>query len=86
MFKVGVIGCGYWGPNLIRNFTQMSRTSVIRIADLDPVRLNHMQSLYPNLETTPDYNDIISQAFLISWAVFFALNFEIRFLRWEIAV
>jgi predicted dehydrogenase len=62
MFKVGVIGCGYWGPNLIRNFTQMSRTSVIRIADLDPVRLNHMQSLYPNLETTPDYNDIISDS------------------------
>jgi predicted dehydrogenase len=62
MFKVGVIGCGYWGPNLIRNFIQMSRTSVVRIADLDPKRLNHMQSLYPNLETTADYTEIISDS------------------------
>ena len=35
MLKVGVIGCGYWGPNLIRNFVQINETEVARVADLD---------------------------------------------------
>jgi len=59
MFKVGVIGCGYWGPNLIRNFTQISRTDVTRVADLNEDRLNHMKMLYPLIETTKNYKDII---------------------------
>jgi len=58
--NVGVIGCGYWGPNLIRNFNQMPRTSVIRIADLDEKRLQHLQQLYQNIETTIDYKTILS--------------------------
>ena len=60
MFKVGVIGCGYWGPNLIRNFSQMSRSTVVRIADLDWDRLKHMKELYPYIETTTDYKQIIT--------------------------
>lgn len=58
--NVGVIGCGYWGPNLIRNFNQMPRTSVKRIADLDENRLQHLQQLYQNIETTIDYQTILS--------------------------
>ena len=60
MLKVGVIGCGYWGPNLIRNFTQLSRSDVIRVADLDETRLKYIQGLYPMVETTIDYGDIIT--------------------------
>ncbi len=60
MLKVGVIGCGYWGPNLIRNFTQLSRSDVVRVADLDELRLEHMKGLYPTVETTKDYRDIIA--------------------------
>jgi predicted dehydrogenase len=59
MLKVGVIGCGYWGPNLIRNFTQLNRSDVIRVADLDEVRLKYIKGLYPFVETTIDYRDII---------------------------
>ena len=60
MLKVGVIGCGYWGPNLIRNFTQLRETDVIRIADLETEHLDRMKGLYPWLETTRDYTDIVT--------------------------
>ena len=59
MYKVGVIGCGYWGPNLIRNFMQLSRSDVVRVADLDDARLRHMNGLYPKVKTTTDYRRII---------------------------
>jgi len=32
--KIGVIGCGYWGPNLIRNFVELSSSDVIIVSDL----------------------------------------------------
>ncbi len=60
MLKVGVIGCGYWGPNLIRNFVQLNESDVARVADLDSGRLKHMRTLYPGVQTTSDYRDIIS--------------------------
>jgi predicted dehydrogenase len=58
--KVGVIGCGYWGPNLIRNFTQLNRSDVVWVADLDESRLKHMKELYPFVDTTTDYRDIVN--------------------------
>ena len=39
MMKIGVIGCGYWGPNLIRNFNGLPDAEVAAIADLDETRL-----------------------------------------------
>ena len=59
MLNVGVIGCGYWGPNLIRNFNQLTRTNVAVVADLNKERLDHMKTLYPGVETTNDYTQII---------------------------
>jgi predicted dehydrogenase len=59
MFKVGAIGCGYWGPNLIRNFIQLNRSDVKTVADLDTGRLAHMKALYPSVATTTDYRAII---------------------------
>lgn len=59
MWKVGVIGAGYWGPNLIRNFMQLNRSTVKMVADLDKERLVHMQGLYPSITVTTDYTEII---------------------------
>ena len=59
MLKVGVIGCGYWGPNLIRNFIQLNESDVVRVADLSQDRLEHMESLYPGIKITLDYKDIL---------------------------
>ncbi len=42
MLGIGVIGAGYWGPNLIRNFTQHPDCQVTRVADLSVDRLDHI--------------------------------------------
>lgn len=36
---VGIIGCGYWGPNLIRNFSNCPLTEVVAVHDMSPARL-----------------------------------------------
>ena len=56
---IGVIGCGYWGPNLIRNFINLSETEVKTCSDLDERRLEHMKHLYPSLLTTTNFREII---------------------------
>ncbi|MFQ5511652.1 MAG: Gfo/Idh/MocA family protein [Candidatus Krumholzibacteriia bacterium] len=57
---IGVIGCGYWGPNLIRNFNQISSSRVIVGSDLSEERLGHMKNLYPHLRTTRDYKELLA--------------------------
>lgn len=56
--RVGVIGCGYWGPNLIRNFVELPTSELVAVADLSDVRLAHMKSRYPVIQTTRDYRDL----------------------------
>jgi len=56
-----VIGCGYWGPNLIRNFTHLQESEVIVCADLEAKRLEHMHNLYPHIETTRDYRAMLGR-------------------------
>ncbi len=57
--KVGVIGCGYWGPKLIRNFATMEDVELSWIADLRADRLEAMASLYPQARITRDYQEIL---------------------------
>lgn len=59
MITLGVIGAGYWGPNLIRNFINLPGARVTRVSDLSRERLQHMEKLYPFLETTQDYRALI---------------------------
>jgi len=57
--SLGVIGCGYWGPNLIRNFTQLSGCSVIGMCDLNEVRLKHLGALYSSVPTFTDFRQLL---------------------------
>ncbi len=57
---VAVIGCGYWGPNLVRNFNQLPVSRVKYCCDLDDSRLKHMKALYPDVTITKDYSEILS--------------------------
>lgn len=59
IINIAVVGCGYWGPNLIRNFNSLTESNVNLICDIDEDRLNHMKQLYPNAETTTDFDKII---------------------------
>ena len=58
--KVGVVGAGYWGPNIIRNFYQIPTCEVAKVCDMDEKRLSHMKRLYPKIETTSSYDDLIN--------------------------
>ncbi len=54
MKRIGVVGCGQWGPNHIRNFNQTGRSRVVRCADRDPERLAAMRRMFPGIETSED--------------------------------
>jgi len=56
--KVGVVGFGYWGPNLVRNFVDLPDTEVVAVADLRPERLKVIHSTYPAIQTTQNYSDL----------------------------
>ncbi|HZD10090.1 MAG TPA: Gfo/Idh/MocA family oxidoreductase, partial [Candidatus Binatia bacterium] len=57
--RVGAIGCGYWGPNLIRNIVEIPGAELHAVADLDQARLDHIQTRYPQITTaTQDYHDL----------------------------
>lgn len=60
MINVGVIGFGYWGPNLVRNFAASDRTAVTMVSDLDPKRLAVAERQYPGIKATTDYRDILA--------------------------
>ncbi|MEC7641575.1 MAG: Gfo/Idh/MocA family oxidoreductase [Nitrospinota bacterium] len=59
MFRVGLIGYGYWGPNLARNFNANPVASLIRIADLDEKRRKEARRFNPHAEITENANTII---------------------------
>jgi len=54
MINVSVIGVGYWGPNLIRNFVANPHTHIKKCSDLKEDSLDYIRSIYPSLETTID--------------------------------
>lgn len=57
--KVGVIGAGYWGPNLIRNFYQLPEADLDMVCDLNPERLERIQNRFPGVKTTRNYLDLL---------------------------
>ncbi len=59
MPNVSVIGCGYWGPNLIRNLSSLPDCRVKSVCDLDDASLQRVKNLYPNVITTRDLADVV---------------------------
>lgn len=56
---IGVIGYGYWGPNLVRNFMETPSTEVISVCDLRQERLAPLHRRYPTVETLSDYQEML---------------------------
>ncbi|MBK6899062.1 MAG: Gfo/Idh/MocA family oxidoreductase [bacterium] len=59
MLKMAAIGCGYWGPNLIRNFHNHPDVEMSHICDLDAKRRAHMAQLYPTADISDDVGRIL---------------------------
>jgi predicted dehydrogenase len=60
--NVGVVGCGYWGPNLIRNFRSLEDCNLKLMCDLSQQRLSHMRNLYPEVEAHTDFKHALNGA------------------------
>jgi predicted dehydrogenase len=60
MINIGVIGYGYWGPNLVRNFAETPDVTVHSVADLDSRKLDTVHRRYPAIKTTPDFMKMIN--------------------------
>jgi predicted dehydrogenase len=58
VINIGVIGCGYWGPNLVRNFSEVSGARVKIVSDFKPELLTKMQARYPAIQITTDCQNI----------------------------
>jgi predicted dehydrogenase len=60
MIKVGVIGYGYWGPNLVRNFMEAPGSTVVAVCDLRMERLGTLKTRYPTIKTVSDSSELFS--------------------------
>lgn len=59
MINIGLIGVGYWGPNLIQNFVAHPNTQVQLCCDLKSDRLDFIKNTYPFLQTTKNYAEVV---------------------------
>ena len=69
MIRVGVIGYGYWGPNVVRNFFGVDHTSVEMLCDMNPSALARAKKNYPSLAVTTNPDDILKSASIDAVAI-----------------
>jgi len=60
MIRMGVIGYGYWGPNIVRNFNSLDGSRVVAVCDLNEELLKKAQKAYPHLRVTTRSDELIS--------------------------
>ena len=77
--KVAVIGAGYWGPNLIRNFLSQDEVENVIACDRDESRLAKMRKTFHGIETACDYEDAIKRddVEIVAIATPVSLHYEI---------
>ena len=81
MFNIAIIGCGYWGPNLIRNFNSLADCNVKFACDTVEDRLAHMKFLYPQIETTTDFDQVIADPDIDAVAIATPVRFHFEMAR-----
>jgi predicted dehydrogenase len=59
VLKVGVIGFGYWGPNIVRNFHAQEHSTVVAVCDKSPKSLARVKSSYPSVHCTGDAQELL---------------------------
>jgi len=57
--RVGVIGAGYWGPNIIRNLYEAPGAEAVAVADLSQERLDAIHKRFPSLRVTTAYRELL---------------------------
>ena len=65
----GVIGYGYWGPNIVRNLTAIEGSNVLAIAEISPAARKRAQKAYPEIHVTADPMEVITRVDIDAIAV-----------------
>lgn len=74
MVNIGVVGYGYWGPNLVRNFAEISGMTVAAVVDRDPKRLEIVNKRFPSAKTTTNYQDLLDDPSIDAIAIATPVN------------
>jgi predicted dehydrogenase len=69
MIGIGIVGYGYWGPNLVRNFASNESTRVIAVSDLDAAKLSACARRHPEIPTTSDFGDLLGNSQISAIAI-----------------
>jgi predicted dehydrogenase len=60
IIRVGVIGYGYWGPNIVRNFHGQGQSRVVAVCDKSPKSLQRARHSFPHMQLTSDANELLT--------------------------
>jgi predicted dehydrogenase len=60
--RIGIVGLGYWGPNLLRNFVSASDSQVVICCDVRQERCQKIAALYPGIEYTPRADEVLNHS------------------------
>jgi predicted dehydrogenase len=69
VLNVGVIGYGYWGPNIVRNFHGQERSRVVAVCDKSPKSLQRVRMAFPDMPTTSDFSELLTSSEIDAVAV-----------------
>ena len=59
--KIGVVGLGYWGPNLVRNFLSTNNVDGVVCCDMSERRLQLAKQKFPSVEVTSSYDELLAR-------------------------
>jgi len=74
MVRVAVVGAGYWGPNLIRNFVACADTELVAVCDRDEERLAKVLQPYPGVEGIREFDHLLLRADIDAVAIATPVN------------
>ncbi len=74
MINIGVVGYGYWGPNLVRNFAETPGANLAAVADLDPRKLEVVSKRFPAVKVTTRFQDLLDDPAIDAIAVATPVN------------
>jgi predicted dehydrogenase len=69
MLKFGVVGYGYWGPNVVRNLENSEGVKLLAVADKSPTARRRCQKAHPGIQVTADASDLMSSTEIDAIAV-----------------
>jgi predicted dehydrogenase len=69
LIRMAVIGYGYWGPNVVRNFSSTEGVEVVSMCDINPDMLSKAKRAYPHIEVTSDLNSLLSAPYIDAVAI-----------------